>query len=224
MILIKDLNKTYKSEDVSLHVLKNINIHITKGEFVAITGSSGSGKSTLMNIIGCLDSNFNGFYFLNNIDIMTLDDKKISFIRNNNIGFIFQSFNLLKNITAIKNVELPLTYTKTSKKERIIKAFSALKSVGLEERINHFPNQLSGGQNQRVAISRAIVNDPELILADEPTGNLDSISEKEIMNIFLKLNKMGKTIVIVTHNEEVLKFCKRKIILKDGIIINDEVR
>ncbi|MGL4509687.1 ABC transporter ATP-binding protein [Cetobacterium sp.] len=224
MIVIKDLNKTYKNENISLHVLKNINLHINKGEFVAITGSSGSGKSTLMNIMGCLDSSFNGFYSLNNINILNLDDKKISFLRNNNIGFVFQSFNLLKNITAIKNVELPLTYTKISKKERIIKAFSALKSVGLEERINHLPNQLSGGQNQRVAIARAIVNDPDLILADEPTGNLDSVSEDEIMNIFSKLNKMGKTIVVVTHNEEVLKFCKRKIILKDGIIIKDETR
>lgn len=224
MIVIKDLNKTYKNENISLHVLKNINIHITKGEFVAITGSSGSGKSTLMNIMGCLDSNFNGFYSLNNTNILTLNDKKISFLRNNNIGFVFQSFNLLKNITAIKNVELPLTYAKISKKERLIKAFSALKSVGLEERINHLPNQLSGGQNQRVAIARAIVNDPDLILADEPTGNLDSVSEDEIMNIFSKLNKMGKTIVIVTHNEEVLKFCKRKITLKDGIIIKDEMR
>ncbi|WP_448821307.1 ABC transporter ATP-binding protein [Cetobacterium sp.] len=224
MISIKNLNKIYTNEQISVHVLKDINLQISRGEFIAITGSSGSGKSTLMNIMGGLDSNFTGFYALNDVDVLSLDDKKISFIRNNSIGFVFQSFNLLKNITAIKNVELPLIYAKVSKRERSSRAFLALKSVGLEERINHFPNQLSGGQNQRVAIARAIVNNPDLILADEPTGNLDSVSEEEIMNIFLKLNKMGKTIVLVTHNEEVLKFCKRRIVLKDGIIIRDEMR
>lgn len=206
---------------MKLHALKNINFSIEKGEFVAIMGSSGSGKSTMMNILGCLDHTFDGTYILDKIDISKLKDEELSKIRNQKIGFVFQSFNLLSKLSALENVELPLVYAGVHHKERVDKAKAVLEKVGLSDRLNHKPNELSGGQRQRVAIARALVNEPAIILADEPTGNLDSTSEKEILELFKELNSQGKTIVIVTHEPEVGKSCKRVIRFKDGEIIGD---
>ena len=206
---------------MKLHALKNINFSIEKGEFVAIMGSSGSGKSTMMNILGCLDHTFDGTYILDKIDISKLKDEELSKIRNQKIGFVFQSFNLLSKLSALENVELPLVYAGVHHKERVDKAKAVLEKVGLGDRLNHKPNELSGGQRQRVAIARALVNEPAIILADEPTGNLDSTSEKEILELFKELNNQGKTIVIVTHEPEVGKSCKRVIRFKDGEIIGD---
>lgn len=221
MIEIKNLNKYYIDGEMKLHALKNINFSIEKGEFVAIMGSSGSGKSTMMNILGCLDHTFDGTYILDKIDISKLKDEELSKIRNQKIGFVFQSFNLLSKLSALENVELPLVYAGVHHKERVDKAKAVLEKVGLSDRLNHKPNELSGGQRQRVAIARALVNEPAIILADEPTGNLDSTSEKEILELFKELNSQGKTIVIVTHEPEVGKSCKRVIRFKDGEIIGD---
>ena len=221
MIEIKSLNKYYRNGDLELHALKNVNIRILKGEFVAIMGSSGSGKSTFMNILGCLDKNFEGSYILDSINIERIIEKKISKIRNEKIGFVFQAFNLLPSLTAIENVELPLVYSGMEVKQRKEKAKRVLEKVGLGDRLNHKPNELSGGQKQRVAIARALVNDPAIILADEPTGNLDSHSEEEIMKLFLDLNSSGTTVVIVSHEPEIAKYCKRIIVFKDGEVIND---
>lgn len=221
MIEIKNLNKYYINGEMKLHALKNINFSIEKGEFVAIMGSSGSGKSTMMNILGCLDNTFDGTYILDKIDISKLKDEELSKIRNQKIGFVFQSFNLLSKLSALENVELPLVYAGVHHKERVDKAKAVLEKVGLSDRLNHKPNELSGGQRQRVAIARALVNEPAIILADEPTGNLDSTSEKEILELFKELNSQGKTIVIVTHEPEVGKSCKRVIRFKDGEIIGD---
>lgn len=221
MIGIKGLDKYYINGEMKLHALKNINFSIEKGEFVAIMGSSGSGKSTMMNILGCLDHTFDGTYILDKIDISKLSDQKLSKIRNRKIGFVFQSFNLLSKLTALENVELPLIYAGMNHKERVHKAKDVLEKVGLGDRLNHRPNELSGGQKQRVAIARALVNEPAIILADEPTGNLDSTSEKEIMELFKKLNDQGKTIIVVTHEPEVGKSCKRVIRFRDGEIIED---
>lgn len=221
MIGVKDLDKYYINGEMKLHALKNINFSIEKGEFVAIMGSSGSGKSTMMNILGCLDHTFDGTYILDKIDISKLSDQKLSKIRNRKIGFVFQSFNLLSKLTALENVELPLIYAGMNHKERVHKAKDVLEKVGLGDRLNHRPNELSGGQKQRVAIARALVNEPAIILADEPTGNLDSTSEKEIMELFKKLNDQGKTIIVVTHEPEVGKSCKRVIRFRDGEIIED---
>ena len=221
MIEIKNLNKYYINGEMKLHALKNINFSIEKGEFVAIMGSSGSGKSTMMNILGCLDHTFDGTYILDKIDISKLKDEELSKIRNQKIGFVFQSFNLLSKLSALENVELPLVYAAVHHKERADKAKEVLEKVGLSDRLNHKPNELSGGQRQRVAIARALVNEPAIILADEPTGNLDSTSEKEILELFKELNNQGKTIVIVTHEPEVGKSCKRVIRFKDGEIIGD---
>lgn len=221
MIKITELNKYYKNEEMSLHALKNVNLHINKGEFVAIMGSSGSGKSTFMNVIGCLDKEFQGSYVLDEVQVSLIKEEDISKIRNKKIGFVFQAFNLLSNLTALENVELPLIYAGINHKERVERAREVLEKVGLGERLNHKPNELSGGQKQRVAIARALVNNPAIILADEPTGNLDSQSEEEIMNLFLELNQQGKTIVIVSHEPEVAKFCKRIVVFKDGVIIKD---
>lgn len=221
MIEIKSLNKYYRNGDLELHALKNVNIRILKGEFVAIMGSSGSGKSTFMNVLGCLDKNFEGSYILDSINIERIIEKKISKIRNEKIGFVFQAFNLLPSLTAIENVELPLVYSGMEGKQRKEKAKRVLEKVGLGDRLNHKPNELSGGQKQRVAIARALVNDPAIILADEPTGNLDSHSEEEIMKLFLDLNSSGTTVVIVSHEPEIAKYCKRIIVFKDGEVIND---
>ena len=221
MIKVEHLNKYYVNGEMKFHALQDISFHIKKGEFTAIMGSSGSGKSTMMNILGCLDKNSEGTYILDGIDVSKIKDEELCKIRNVKIGFVFQSFNLLAKLTALENVELPLIYAGVGKKEREEKAKEILKKVGLENRIHHKPNELSGGQKQRVAIARALVNDPAIILADEPTGNLDSISEKEIMEIFTNFNKQGKTIVVVTHEPEVARYVKRVLLFKDGRIIRD---
>ncbi|WP_338950925.1 ABC transporter ATP-binding protein [Fusobacterium nucleatum] len=219
IITVDKINKTYKNGSLELQVLKNISFKVDKGEFLAIMGSSGSGKSTMMNILGCLDNQYEGRYILDGIDISKSNENELSEIRNKKIGFIFQSFNLLPRLTALENVELPLVYSSIPKEERHKRANELLEMVGLKDRIHHRPNELSGGQRQRVAIARALVNNPSIILADEPTGNLDSKSEEEIIEILQKLNKMGKTIVIVTHEPSIGEIAERKIIFKDGEII-----
>ena len=219
IITVDNINKTYKNGSLELQVLKNISFKVDKGEFLAIMGSSGSGKSTMMNILGCLDNQYEGRYILDGIDISKSTENELSEIRNKKIGFIFQSFNLLPRLTALENVELPLIYSSVPKEERHKRANELLEMVGLKERTHHRPNELSGGQRQRVAIARALVNNPSIILADEPTGNLDSKSEGEIIEILQKLNKMGKTIVIVTHEPNIGEIAQRKIVFKDGEII-----
>lgn len=221
MLKVEMLNKYYINGEMKLHALKNINFEIRKGEYVAIMGSSGSGKSTMMNILGCLDREFEGEYILDDIKISQIDEKDISKIRNLKIGFVFQAFNLLPKLTALQNVELPLVYAGVHKNEREKRAKEMLEKVGLGERIHHKPNELSGGQKQRVAIARALVNNPAIILADEPTGNLDSVSEKEIMELFTELNSQGKTIIIVSHEPEVAQYVRRILLFKDGEIIRD---
>ena len=219
IITVDNINKTYKNGSLELQVLKNISFKVDRGEFLAIMGSSGSGKSTMMNILGCLDNQYEGRYILDGIDISKSSENELSEIRNKKIGFIFQSFNLLPRLTALENVELPLVYSSVPKEERHKRANELLEMVGLKDRTHHRPNELSGGQRQRVAIARALVNNPSIILADEPTGNLDSKSEEEIIEILQKLNKMGKTIVIVTHEPNIGEIAQRKIVFKDGEII-----
>ena len=219
IITVDNVNKTYKNGSLELQVLKNISFKVDKGEFLAIMGSSGSGKSTMMNILGCLDNQYEGRYILDGIDISKSTENELSEIRNKKIGFIFQSFNLLPRLTALENVELPLIYSSVPKEERHKRANELLEMVGLKDRTHHRPNELSGGQRQRVAIARALANNPSIILADEPTGNLDSKSEEEIIEILQKLNKMGKTIVIVTHEPSIGEIAERKIVFKDGEII-----
>ena len=219
IITVDKVNKTYKNGSLELQVLKNISFKVNKGEFLAIMGSSGSGKSTMMNILACLDSQYEGTYILDGIDISKLTENQLSEIRNKKIGFIFQSFNLLPRLSALENVELPLVYSSVPKAERHKRAAELLEMVGLKDRIHHKPNELSGGQRQRVAIARALVNDPSIILADEPTGNLDSKSEEEIIEILQELNRTGKTIVIVTHEPNIGDIAQRKIVFKDGEII-----
>lgn len=221
MIKVENLNKYYINGNMKLHALKNVSFHIKAGEFTAIMGSSGSGKSTMMNILGCLDKNSEGTYILDGIDVSKTKERDLCKIRNAKIGFVFQAFNLLPKLSALENVELPLVYAGVSKHEREARAKEVLKKVGLGERMHHKPNELSGGQRQRVAIARALVNNPAIILADEPTGNLDSASEEEVMELFQELNKQGKTIVIVSHEPEVAKYCKRILLFKDGRIIKD---
>ena len=221
MLKVKKLNKYYINGEMQLHALKDINFNIDEGEYVAIMGSSGSGKSTMMNILGCLDKEFQGEYILDGIEISKVNEKEISKIRNSKIGFVFQAFNLLPKLTALQNVELPLIYAGVHKNEREKRAKEILEKVGLGERLHHRPNELSGGQKQRVAIARALVNNPAIILADEPTGNLDSVSEKEIMELFTELNSQGKTIIIVSHEPEVANYVKRILLFKDGEIITD---
>ena len=219
IITVDKVNKTYKNGSLELQVLKNISFKVQKGEFLAIMGSSGSGKSTMMNILACLDSQYEGTYILDGIDISKLTENQLSEIRNKKIGFIFQSFNLLPRLSALENVELPLVYSSVPKVERHKRAAELLEMVGLKDRMHHKPNELSGGQRQRVAIARALVNDPSIILADEPTGNLDSKSEEEIIEILQELNRTGKTIVIVTHEPNIGDIAQRKIVFKDGEII-----
>ncbi|ADK14872.1 ABC transporter ATP-binding protein [Clostridium ljungdahlii] len=221
IIKLENLVKIYDTGAVKLKALKEINLEIEKTEYVAIMGASGSGKSTLMNVLGCLDKLTDGKYYLDGVDISSLDDNSLADIRNKKIGFVFQAFNLLPKLTAIANVELPMMYAGVSKREREKKAKWALDRVGLSHRLHHKPNEMSGGQKQRVAIARALVNDPSIILADEPTGNLDSISSEEIMEIFQQLNDEGVTIVMVTHELDIAMHTKRTIVFKDGAIISD---
>lgn len=225
LIDLSRIRKTYKMGDDELHAIKDISLSIKKGEFVAIMGASGSGKSTFMNIIGCLDKPTAGTYFLDSIDVIKLSRDELAAIRNEKIGFVFQGFNLVPRTSAIENVELPMIYKGLSPKERKDKSIEALKAVGLKDRGHHTPNQLSGGQQQRVAIARAIVNDASIIMADEPTGNLDTKTSEEIMEFFVKLNeKEKKTIILVTHENEIAEYSKRIIRFKDGNILSDEVK
>lgn len=219
---MREVQKTYKNGRLEVEALKHINLSINEGEFVSIMGPSGSGKSTLMNIIGCLDRTTAGYYELDGVGISALSDIELAKIRNKKIGFVFQSFNLLPKLTALKNVELPMIYAGISKNERKKLAIDALEKVGLSDRIDHLPNELSGGQKQRVAIARALVNEPSIVLADEPTGNLDSVSGEDIMEIFQKLNDEGVTVLVVTHERDIAEHTKRIINFRDGLIIKDE--
>lgn len=220
LIELKGIKKSYKLGDQVVHALRNIDLNIFKGEYIALMGPSGSGKSTLMNIIGCLDSPTAGTYFLNGKEVNRMDDEELSTLRNQEIGFIFQTFNLLPRLRALENVALPLVYSGVSKSERTKKAEEALKDVGLGDRMNHKPNELSGGQRQRVAVARALVNHPSILLADEPTGNLDSATSLEIMNLFAELHKKGNTIILVTHEEDIAQHAHKVIRMKDGMIDN----
>ena len=217
------LTKVYDTGEIQVAALKGIDLTIHKGEFIAIMGASGSGKSTLMNIIGCLDRPTEGHYYLEGDDVMEKSDNELSAVRNKKIGFVFQSFNLISRTSALKNVELPMVYGRIGTEERKERALELLKNVGLEDRAHHMPSELSGGQKQRVAIARALANKPQIILADEPTGNLDSQSSVEIMEIFSILNrKEGNTVIIVTHERDIAEFTDRIITFKDGSVINDE--
>lgn len=222
LIEVKELVKIYDTGSIRVLGLKRINLTIRRGEFVAIMGQSGSGKSTLMNILGCLDRPTLGHYYLDGADTAEMSPDQLSDIRNRKIGFVFQSFNLISRTSAVKNVELPMTYARKSKKYRRQRALELLERVGLGSRSGHMPNELSGGQRQRVAIARALANEPPLILADEPTGNLDTASSVEIMELFSRLHKEGTTVVVVTHEEEIAAFTQRIIRFRDGKILSDE--
>lgn len=221
LISIVNLNKVYKTGSVEVNALKNVNLEIEKGEFIAIMGHSGSGKSTLMNILGCLDRPTTGKYYLDGLEIEKQNTDELSLIRNKKIGFVFQAFNLIPRTNVLRNVELPMIYAKIKSSARHERAIELLEKVGLGDRINHLPNELSGGQKQRAAIARALANNPPIILADEPTGNLDTQSSEEIINIFKELNNEGNTIILVTHEADIAEHAKRVIMFKDGEIIKD---
>ena len=222
VIRVEDVHKYYELGETRVHALRGVSVDIQRGEFVAIMGASGSGKSTFMNILGCLDKPSSGRYLLEGIDVSQHDKKALALIRNQKIGFVFQGFNLLARTTALENTELPTLYTRIGKEERKKRATDALGMVGLADRAEHFPSQMSGGQQQRVAIARALVNRPSILLADEPTGNLDSRTSVEIMEIFQNLNDKGLTIVLVTHEHDISQFAKRVLIFRDGKIRKDE--
>ena len=220
---IENISRHYVMGDITVRALDNVSFCVKQGEYISIMGASGSGKSTLMNIIGCLDVATNGDYYLDGVNIKNFSKNQYADIRNHKLGFVFQNFNLLSRTTALENVELPLFYDRRKEKKNIRKqAKHALELVGLQNRMGHVPNQLSGGQKQRVAIARALVNNPSILLADEPTGNLDSFTSVEIMKLFSDLNKQNITILIVTHEPEIADYTKRKIVLKDGHIITDQ--
>ncbi|MDR4189013.1 ABC transporter ATP-binding protein [Bacillus pseudomycoides] len=221
MITLNNIHKTYYQGKLAVPILHGISLTIQNGEFVSIMGPSGSGKSTLMNIIGCLDCPTEGEYVLSGVNILTADEAKLALIRNEYIGFVFQHFNLLPRLSAVENVELPLIYGGVKKAERRQRALEALGKVGLSDRVHHLPSELSGGQKQRVAIARSIANDPTFIMADEPTGALDTKSGEQVMDIFTKLNAEGTTIVMVTHEDEVAAYSSRRIVLRDGEITED---
>ncbi len=220
-IALSNVKKIYHMGDTEVAALAGINLNISAGEFTAIMGPSGSGKSTLMNILGCLDRPTEGSYLLDGQEVAFMTDDQLAVTRNKKIGFVFQNFNLLPRISAMQNVALPLVYSGVPKKDREQKANEALEAVGLEKRLDHRPNELSGGQRQRVAIARALVNDPTIIMADEPTGNLDSKSGVEVMAIFDKLNALGRTIILVTHEPDIAEYAKRVIHVRDGLIVRD---
>lgn len=221
IIKLDSISKEYCVGEFTVKALQNLTFSINRGEFVAIMGSSGSGKSTLMNILGCLDSASGGNYWLNGVNVLDYDDNALSRLRNEEIGFVFQSFNLLPRLSALENVSLPMIYKGVRQKDRRRRSMDLLRKVSIEHRSNHRPNQMSGGQVQRVAIARALANNPSIILADEPTGNLDSQTTKDIMGIFSQLHREGNTIIIVTHDKFVAQFAKRIIKLRDGIIESD---
>ena len=223
MIEIKDVTKVYRMGEVDVHALRGVSLRVEKGEFLSIMGASGSGKSTLMNVLGCLDSPTSGSYLLNGRDVSQLSDRQLARIRGRELGFVFQQFNLLPRTTALRQVELPLVYAGVMPGERRRRAREALETVGLSERVGHRPDELSGGQQQRVAIARALVNRPSIILADEPTGNLDSKSGEEILRIFQQLNAQGITVVFVTHDPELAAVSRRIVHLRDGLIEKDEM-
>ncbi|HUL52612.1 MAG TPA: ABC transporter ATP-binding protein [Opitutaceae bacterium] len=224
VVKIEDLHKIYDSGEIPVHAVRGVTLEIHRGEFVALMGASGSGKSTLMNLLGCLDRPTRGRYLLDSIDVSQLGRNELADIRNQKIGFVFQGFNLLARTTALENTELPMLYGRQhhTSREMRKRAFHSLEIVGLAERADHFPNQLSGGQQQRVAIARALANQPEILLADEPTGNLDSKTSVEVMGVFQKLNDQGITIVMVTHELDIARYCRRNLILRDGRIVSDE--
>jgi putative ABC transport system ATP-binding protein len=223
IIETKDIKKTYRMGAEEVQALKSVSIEVNKGEYVAFMGPSGSGKSTLMNIIGCLDTPTSGIYILNGKDVSDMSENELAEIRNKEIGFVFQTFNLLPRASCLENVALPLIYAGYGKAEREEKAFQALKNVGLGDRVNHKPNELSGGQRQRVAIARALVNDPSIILADEPTGNLDSKTSYDIMELFHELHQKGNTIIMVTHEDDIAHYAHRIVRLRDGLVKSDTV-
>ena len=223
IIQLKDISKIYMVGTIEIPALKSITIDIKKNEYVAIMGPSGSGKSTLMNIIGCLDTTTQGTYILNNQDVSAMTDDQLAKVRNKEIGFVFQTFNLLPRYDALGNVQLPLIYGGVPKAERIDRAKGVIEQVGLTDRIHHKPNELSGGQRQRVAVARALVGNPSIILADEPTGNLDSKTSIDIMRLFSEIHRNGNTIILVTHEEDIARYAHRIIRLRDGLIESDEV-
>ena len=224
VVKIEEIHKIYDSGEIPVHAVRGVSLEILQGEFVALMGASGSGKSTLMNLLGCLDRPTRGRYLLDGIDVSQLDRNELADIRNQKIGFVFQGFNLLARTTALENTELPMMYGlhRRSSREMRTRALRSLEIVGLSDRADHFPNQLSGGQQQRVAIARALANDPGILLADEPTGNLDSKTSVEVMGVFQKLNEQGITIIMVTHELDIARYCKRNLILRDGALVRDE--
>ena len=225
LIEVKNAVKTYKMGEEIFYALNDVSLSVDEGEFVAIMGASGSGKSTFMNMIGCLDKPNSGSYYLDGTDVLKLNSNELAEIRNLKMGFVFQGFNLISRTSAIDNVQIPMIYKGIDEQARIERAREVLKIVGLDNKENNMPNQMSGGQQQRVAIARAIVNNPPLILADEPTGNLDTKTSIDVMNFFVKMNnEMGKTIVLVTHEPDIAEFCKRVVKFKDGKIVADEVK
>jgi putative ABC transport system ATP-binding protein len=223
VVQLQDIHKIYSSGEVPVHAVRGVTLDIAAGEFVAVMGSSGSGKSTLMNTLGCLDRPTKGRYLLDGTDVSVLDRNQLADLRNQKLGFVFQGFNLLSRTTALENVELPMLYGRRhfNSKEIRERAMHSLEIVGLAKRFDHFPSQLSGGQQQRVAIARALINEPQVLLADEPTGNLDSKTSVEIMGVFQKLNEEGITIVMVTHELDIAHYCKRNLIMRDGKLVSD---
>ncbi len=221
-IILRDVRKVYHMGDTTVHALAGVNVEIADGELTAIMGPSGSGKSTLMNILGCLDRPTSGSYSIDGVEVGGLNDDELAVMRNQKIGFVFQNFNLLPRMSALQNVALPMVYAGVPKAERMERAEKALSMVGLEERTHHRPNELSGGQRQRVAIARSLVNNPAIIMADEPTGNLDSKSGNEIMDIFGQLNAQGRTIILVTHEPEIAAYARRVLHMRDGQLVRDE--
>jgi len=221
VIAVRNLTKTYAMGTVEVRALRGVSLVVERGDFVAIMGASGSGKSTLMNILGCLDAPTTGHYELDGVDVRALDETELAFVRNRKIGFVFQSYNLIPRTSAVANVELPLMYGGMKRTERRRIALLALEAVGLGDRVDHLPSELSGGQQQRVAVARALATRPAMILADEPTGNLDSESSREVLEIFARLNQRGRTVVLITHEDDVAAYARRIIRLRDGLVVSD---